>query len=166
MKFMMGTFQNFRMHEAHARAVLLESQPPLASSNNGRASPTATTSGVSASPATATAVWLAPMGSGRCPPPRGEIVPARRWNQKTSLLQVKIDGKLQQLGFFLTHVLTYKQEYGLQLPSESAQVKWITLPLEGEAVCWMINLHNENAPKLRNVNCFMGHFANASRPTG
>lgn len=154
MKFMTGAFQNLRVHEALARATLLETQPPLASSNDGRASPTATTAGVSASPATATAVWLAQRGAGRRSP-RG-IVPAERWSQKIPPIQVKFDGKLQQLGFFLTHVLTFMQEYGPDLPTEGAQIKCITLPLEGAAVCWMITLHNENAPNLRNFNCFMG----------
>lgn len=47
------------------------------------------------------------------------------------------------------------QEYGANLPSEGAKVWSMTLALEGEAVEWLVTLHND-APELCNFNQFMG----------
>lgn len=52
---------------------------------------------------------------------------------KSALLGIKFDGDLQQLRFFLVHILTYMQEYGGDFPTQRARVRVITLALEGAA---------------------------------
>lgn len=68
---------------------------------------------------------------------------------------MKFNRDPQQLGFFLGHILTYMQVYRRTLPSEDARVRIVTLALEGAAACWMVTLHNSDAPELRKFNRFM-----------
>lgn len=74
---------------------------------------------------------------------------------KTPPLDVKFDGDLQQLGFFLAHLLTYMQEYGQEIPTKDGKLRSITLVLEGATGCWMVTFHNANALELRNFNHLM-----------
>lgn len=68
---------------------------------------------------------------------------------------MNFDRDLQQLGFFLTHILTYIQAYGHKIPTKGARVRVVTLALERVAAKGMVILHNANAPKLRNFSRFM-----------
>lgn len=61
---------------------------------------------------------------------------------------IKYDGDPQNLGFFLSQVLTYMQEYGRNFPTQGARVRVVTLALEGAAARWMVTLHNADALEL------------------
>lgn len=69
---------------------------------------------------------------------------------KAPPLREKFNRDLQQLGFFLAHVLIYMEEYGCEIPTEGAKVRVVTLALEGAAARWMVTLHNANTPELQN----------------
>lgn len=75
---------------------------------------------------------------------------AKHW--KVPPLGMKFDGDPQQLGFFLAHVLIYKQEYRQEIPTKGANMRSVILALEGATACWMVTLHNKNALELRNFN--------------
>lgn len=68
---------------------------------------------------------------------------------------IKFNGDPQQPGFFLTHILTYMQGYGQDIPTGGTRIRVVTLAMEGAAAHWMVTLHNVNAPELWNFNHFM-----------
>lgn len=68
---------------------------------------------------------------------------------------MKYDGDPQQLGFFLAQVMSHMHEYGREIPSESGWVRFVTIALEHATACWMVTLHNADAPELQNFNHFM-----------
>ncbi|XP_015679580.1 FYVE, RhoGEF and PH domain-containing protein 5 [Protobothrops mucrosquamatus] len=65
---------------------------------------------------------------------------------------VKYDGSPQQLGFFLTRILSYMHEYGWDIPGDRGRVRIITLALE---VRLLGGWYNVDAPELQNFNLFM-----------
>ncbi|KAK9396652.1 neuralized-like 4 [Crotalus adamanteus] len=80
------------------------------------------------------------------------IAPVRRRSHKTPMLSVKFDG--EKLEFFLAQVMTYMQEHGPKIATEGGKV-YVTKALERMAVRWMVIIHNDDAPELRNFNHFM-----------
>ncbi|KAK9391861.1 Retrotransposon-derived protein PEG10 [Crotalus adamanteus] len=70
-------------------------------------------------------------------------------------LEVKFKGEPTCLGFFLTQVLSYMEEYGQDIPSEKARIRIVQSALDGPAADWVVNLHDSNAPELSNFNRFM-----------
>lgn len=49
----------------------------------------------------------------------------------------------------------YMQEYKADLSTKAAWVRCTTMTLEGNAVEWMVSLHNDDAPELRSFDWFM-----------
>lgn len=86
-------------------------------------------------------------------PPAG-LAPARRRSHKTPK-NLKSDTDPEQLGFLQPQVWTYMQEYGQETATEGSKVKCVTMTLEEATARWMVTLHNDNAPELRNFNHFM-----------
>ncbi|KAK9395050.1 Retrotransposon-derived protein PEG10 [Crotalus adamanteus] len=70
-------------------------------------------------------------------------------------LEVKFKGEPTRLGFFLTQVLSYMEEYGQDIPSDKARIRIVQSALDGPAADWVVNLHDSNAPELSNFNRFM-----------
>lgn len=59
------------------------------------------------------------------------------------------------MGFLLSHILTYMQDYGWEVPSEVAWVRVIMLAMEGAAARRMVTLNNAEVPELQNFTRFM-----------
>lgn len=79
----------------------------------------------------------------------------RRRSWETPTLGVKFDRDLQQPGFILAQVWIYMQDNGPKIATEAGKVRCVTTALEGAVVWWMVTLHNDDAPELRNFNRFM-----------
>ncbi|KAK9396657.1 Retrotransposon-derived protein PEG10 [Crotalus adamanteus] len=70
-------------------------------------------------------------------------------------LEVKFKGEPTRLGFFLTQVLSYMEEYGRDIPNDKACIQIVQFALDGLAADWLVNLHDSNAPELSDFNRFM-----------
>lgn len=75
--------------------------------------------------------------------------------QKFPPLDVKFHGEPRCLGFFLTHVLNYMEEYSRDIPTDCAGIRIVQAALNGIAADWKVDLHDADAPELLNFNQFM-----------
>lgn len=57
--------------------------------------------------------------------------------------------------FFLNQVWAHLDCHALIYPNDPAIVHVVTSNLEGEASQWVIQLHNEDAPELGNIDAFL-----------
>lgn len=87
--------------------------------------------------------------------PSARVAPATREEYQPPWLGVKFNRETKQLGFFLTQVWDFMEEYGLDLPSNQARVCYVTRALEGEAADWVMTLRDNDAEELHNFSFFM-----------
>lgn len=59
------------------------------------------------------------------------------------------------MGFFLTQVLNYMEEYGRDIPTDCARIHIVQPTLDGIAADWVVDLYDTDAPELQNFNQFM-----------
>lgn len=84
-----------------------------------------------------------------------QIPNPRRKRPKIPPLTGKYDGNPKTLGLFLAQVWNHMEDWGQEYLSEAAQVRGVTNALEGAAATWMVVLHNNDSPLLKNYNQFM-----------
>lgn len=75
--------------------------------------------------------------------------------QKFPPLDVMFRAEPGCLGFFLTQVLNYMEEYGQDIPTDWARICIVQAALDGIAADWVVDLHDSDNPELLNFNQFM-----------
>lgn len=74
----------------------------------------------------------------------------RQWDHQILSLGVKFSRDPGDLGFFITHIWTYTQQYRVDVATKGAKLRVVTLALEGATAKWMVILHSDDALELHN----------------